>query len=287
MARAAGAAAALAGACALGATPIPNGNWSFVFTDAKGHPDRPIRVYTYRPRSCDTKCPIQFVIAGVHRDASHYRDDWSLLADRYRLLIVAPEFSQKDWPGAAEYNLGGVEGQPDRDKWTYAAIEHLFDEVRDGQKGYAIFGHSAGGQFVQRMFLLMPDSRATLAMAANPGWYLMPEWRKDKAADSYPYSLAGSPVGEAALREALQKRFVLLLGEKDTDPEAKNLNESAGAKRQGEGRLDRGENFFKAATAAAQELGVKFGWELEEAPDTAHNAAAMSKFAAEAVYGKK
>lgn len=285
-ARAAGAAAAWAAGCAIASTPIPNGNWSFTFVDQKGRPDRPIRVYTYRPRSCDTKCPIQFVIAGVKRDASHYRDDWTLLADRYRLLIVAPEFSQEHWPHAAAYNLGDVAEQPDREKWTYSAIEHLFDEVRDGQTGYRIFGHSAGGQFVERMALLRPDNRATLMMAANPGWYLMPEWRKDKAADSYPYSLVGSPVGEAALRQALAKRFVLLLGEKDTDPEAENLNESSGAKKQGASRLERGENFFKAATAAAQDLGVKFAWQLEEAPGIAHSGPGMSRFAADTVYGK-
>lgn len=278
---------AAASSCAFASTPIPNGKWSFVFVDAKGRPDRPIKVYTYRPRACDTTCPIQFVMAGLHRDASHYRDYWELLADRYRLLIVAPEFSQQYWPKAAAYNLGDVQDQPDREKWTYSAIEHLFDEVRDGQAGYAIFGHSAGGQFVQRMALLRPDSRATLMMAANPGWYLMPEWRKDKAADPYPYSLVNSPAGERELKQALARRFILLAGEKDTDPQAENLNESSGAKKQGAGRLDRAESFFKAATAAAQELHVPFAWELLEAPDTAHDGAAMSRFAAQSVYGKK
>ncbi len=283
----AGALLAVAATCALASTPIPNGKWSFEFVDAKGRPDRPIRVYTYRPRACDTTCPIQFVMAGLHRDASHYRDYWELLADRYHLLVVAPEFSQQYWPKAAAYNLGDVQDQPDREKWTYSAIEHLFDEVRDGQKGYAIFGHSAGGQFVERMALLLPNSRATLMMAANPGWYLMPEWRKDKGAAPFPYSLVDSPAGERELRQALARRFVLLLGEKDTDADAQNLNESEGAKKQGAGRLERGENFFKAATAAAKELGVPFRWELLEAPDTAHDGAAMSRFAAESVYGKK
>ena len=42
---------------ALAATPVPSGKWSFVFTDAKGHADRPVRVYTYRPRQCDVDVP--------------------------------------------------------------------------------------------------------------------------------------------------------------------------------------------------------------------------------------
>jgi pimeloyl-ACP methyl ester carboxylesterase len=39
-------------------------------------------------------------------------------------------------------------------------MEHLFDEGRDGHNGHAIFGHSAGGQFMQRMALFRPDNRA-------------------------------------------------------------------------------------------------------------------------------
>lgn len=273
---------------AFAATPIPPGKWSFVWKDAKGHPDRPIRVYTYRPRDCDTKCPIQFVMHGVNRNASHYRDNWELLADRYKLLIVAPEFTQKDWPGAKSYNLGGVEDNANPEKWTYSVIEHLFDEVRDGQADYRIFGHSAGGQFVHRLVLMRPDARFSVAMAGNPGWYLMPEWRADKTQFRYPYALAGNAkVGEAQARAALAKRLVLFVGEQDTDPDAENLNNTEPAKKQGAGRLERGENFFKAATTLAGEIGVKFAWELVEVPDTAHEGAAMGKAAAEHVYGKK
>jgi len=278
--------AALLSTSAMAATPIPPGKWSFVFKDAKGHPDRPIRVYTFRPKECDTKCPIQFVMHGVKRNASEYRDLWESLAERHKLLIVAPEFSQKLWPKAAKYNLGDVADNEDREKWTYSAIEHLFDEVRDGQADYRIFGHSAGGQFVHRMLLFRPDSRASVSMAGNPGWYAMPEWRKEKSELTYPYSLVGSRVGETQVRQALAKRLVLLVGENDTDPDDENLNKSEGAMKQGANRLERGQNFFKAAGRLAGELGVKPGWQWVEVPGTAHDAAAMSKAAAEAVYGK-
>lgn len=281
--------AAVAMAATLGhaATPIPPGKWSFVFKDAKGHPDRPIRVYTFRPRTCDTKCPILFVMHGVKRNASDYRDIWVDLAERHNLLIVAPEFSQKDWPRAAKYNLGDVADNANPEKWAYSAIEHLFDEMRDGQADYAIFGHSAGGQFVHRMLLLRPDSRASVYIAGNPGWYAVPEWRKEKAVAAYPYSLVGSKSGEAQVRQALAKRLVLLLGANDTDPDDENLNKADGAMKQGANRVERGENFFKAGARVAGELGVKLGWELVEVPDTAHDGAAMSKAAAQAVYGKK
>jgi poly(3-hydroxybutyrate) depolymerase len=274
-------------ASAWAATPIPDGKWRFEFVDAKGRPDRPLDVYTYRPRRCDSRCPIVFLMHGARRDAGQYVRYWELLADRHEVIVVAPRFSQNHWPKAAEYNLGGMAGQADREKWAYSAIEHLFDEVRDGHNGYAIFGHSAGGQFVQRMALFRPDNRATAMVAANPGWYTMPEWRKDKAQDEFPYSMVGSPAGESELRRALQKRFVLLLGEKDDDPDDEGLNRGAGALKQGAGRVERGENFFKAATSAAAGLGVPLAWEMHEVPDTAHDGEAMSRIAAGILFGKK
>jgi pimeloyl-ACP methyl ester carboxylesterase len=271
----------------LAATPVPPGKWSFIWKDAKGRPDRPMRVYTYRPRTCDASCPMVIVMHGLKRNASDYRDYWELAADRYKLLVVAPEFTRENWPRAASYNLGEVGIQSDREKWAFSAIEHLFDEMRVDQQTYVLFGHSAGGQFAQRMALFRPDNRAAVIVAANPGWYTMPEWRKEKVTAPFPYSLVGSPSGEAELRKALARRLVLLVGEKDDDPDDENLNKSEGAMKQGATRVERAENFFKAATTAANDLGVKFAWELDEAPDVAHSGSTMSKIAADTVYGKK
>ena len=172
--------AALACTGAFAATPVPSNKWSFMFADAKGRPDRPVKVYTYRPRQCDSTCPIVFVMHGVKRDASNYRTHWELAADRWGFIVIAPEMIS--WPKAAAYNLGDVTEQADREKWAFSFIEHLFDEVRDGQKTYRIFGHGAGAQFVQRMAMFLPENRASVMIAANPGWYTMPEWRKDKGA---------------------------------------------------------------------------------------------------------
>lgn len=266
------------------ATEIPPGKWSFTFVDAKGHPDRPVRVYTYRPARCDAKCPMVFSIHGVSRTASNYRDNWELAADRYHLVIVAPEFSKQHWSGYNEYD---VRKEPNREKWAFSVIEHLFDEVGDGRKEYAIFGHSAGGQFVHRMAFYLPANRASVMAAANPGWYAMPEWRKDKGADPFPYSLVETGIGEAEVRQALRRRFFLLLGEKDIDAEHKDLRRTGEAMKQGATRLERGENYFKAVTATAAGLGEKLAWELREVPGVAHQAPPMSRYAADAIFGGK
>jgi pimeloyl-ACP methyl ester carboxylesterase len=270
---------------ARAATPVPSGKWSFVFMDKRGQSDRPLRVYTYRPRQCDSTCPIVFAMHGKNRRASAARDNMELAADRHGFMVIAPEFSEKHWPKAEDYNLGGVAGESNREKWAYSTIEHLFDEMRDGQKDYAIIGHSAGAQFVHRLLVLLPDNRVSVAVAANAGWYLMPEWRKDKTSHPYPHSLVDSPAGEKELRRALQRRMVVLLGEQDTNAKDPDLDQSDGSQKQGATRLERGENFFGAATTAARDLGVKLGWELSYVPGIGHDSARMSKAASDIVWG--
>ena len=276
------------------ATPVPSGRWSFVFTDQKGRPDRPIRVFTYRPKQCDARCPIVIVLHGAKRDAYPYMKHWGSIADERKVIVIGPQFEARHWPKAAAYNAADVKEQPDREKWAFAAIEHIFDEVRDGQKDYALFGHGAGAQLVQRMAIYRPDNRARVMVAANPGWYTMPEWRKEKDKDKerlfkdpYPYSMVESPAGEAELRAGLQKRLVLIVNEKDEAPDDEASEKRGEVVKQGESRIDRAETFIKAAIAAAQELGVKLAWELNEAPEKVNDAQSIGDFAAAAVFGKR
>jgi pimeloyl-ACP methyl ester carboxylesterase len=269
-------------------TPIPNGKWSFVWTDAKGDTAKPIRVYTYRPRACDTTCPMVIVLHGMSRNASDYRDYWELLADHYKVLVVAPQFDKEQWRGTEGYNLGEI-GNGERSKTVFAAIEHLFDEMRDGQASYILFGHSAGGQVAHRMALLFPENRASVIAAANSGWYTMPDYRQEKVMNPFPFSLVNVPGGggDQLLRKALARKLVVLVGENDSDPDAENMSKSDGAMKEGATRLDRAENFFKTATTAATDLGVKLNWDLVEVPGVAHSGSSMSKAAADAVLGKK
>lgn len=276
-----------ASAIARAATPIPEGEGRFEFVDAKGRPDRPIPVYTYRPAGCDAQCTMVIVMAGVDRNAADYRGYWKDSADRYKLVIVAPEFTKQAWPGAAAYNTGDIEAHPqDPSKWSFSAVEHLFDEVAEGRAGYVLFGHSAGGQFVQRMALFVPQARATMMVAANPGWYTMPVWRPGPNVHSYPYTLIGSPADEAQLKRALERPFTLMLGTRDANINDKSLNRSPAAQRQGLDRFSRGQAFFSTVRTAAEQTGAQLAWKLVEVPGVGHDGAAMSRAAADLLFGK-
>jgi poly(3-hydroxybutyrate) depolymerase len=271
---------------AKAATPVPGGKWSWVWTDKAGM-NQPMRVYTYRPRACDTTCPILIALHGAARKSSDMRDYWELIADRYKFMVITPEFTEDKYPGDA-YSLGGATGDQgaNREKWVYATIEHLFDEMRDGQSGYVLFGYSSGAQVASRMLFLRPNSRATAVVVANAGSYTSPEFRADKNAGSFPASLVGTGATEADVRKGLSTRVVVMLGDNDNDPDAIDMGKSDGAAKQGASRLERGENFFKAATTVANQLGVKFAWELDEVSGPAATVPGMCKQAGETLFKK-
>lgn len=265
---------------------IPEGKGGFVFTDARGNADRPIQVWTYRPKGYRKESPIVFVMHGTLRNGETYREPWVPLAEQHGWLIIVPEFSTKHYPGTRMYHFGNVrdaEGKPiEEAKWTFAAVEHLFDHVRTATGStrghYYLFGHSAGSQFVHRMLLWKPRARVALAVAANAGSYTVPSFTTEM-----PFGLQNSGVSEEQLRRAMSIPMVISLGEQDIDPNDKNLPREPGARQQGEHRFARGHHFVQGAQAEAKRLKTDLQWTLETVPNVGHDNAKMAPAAARAI----
>jgi poly(3-hydroxybutyrate) depolymerase len=252
----------------------------FLFTRWDG-PALP--VFFALPERIARDTPVVVVMHGVNRDADRYCDEWAGLARQHGFIAVCPQFSAADFPGALGYNTGYFTA-PDgtarpRLQWSFAAIEPLFDDVRArfGTQAprYSIYGHSAGAQFVHRYVLFMPEARLDTAIAANAGWYTMPD-----RAVAFPYGLGGTPVGEAALGPALGKPLTVLLGTADTDRADPNLRKTPEADAQGPHRFARGQAFFARGQQVAAVADIPFGWRLERVPGIAHSNAGMAKAAA-------
>ena len=134
---------------------------------------------------------------GVARNARTYRDYARPLADRNCLLLVAPLFDQRDFPGW-RYQRGGIVKDgvvQNPSDWSGRLVPALVDWARQ-QEGrplaYSLLGHSAGGQFLERLAAFVP-TQAKRIVVANPGSYVFPSL--DVAA---PYGLgkvyAGAPM---------------------------------------------------------------------------------------------
>jgi len=261
----------------LAAAPADRGSFEFA------HGGHRVPVWYYRPAELAAEAPVLFVIHGVGRNASEYLADWVTLAERHRFLLVAPEFSKAEFPGEEAFNSGNLfdsAGQPrPREQWSFSVIEPLFDAVRarfGGTRGeYFLYGHSAGAQFVQRFLYFVPESRAARAVAANAGWYMLPELER-----AFPYGLQGTPADAAALRRALAFPLTVLLGEADTDAHHQSLRRTPEADEQGLYRFARGQFFFRRAQASAAALKVPFGWSLATVPGVAHSNKDMAPSAA-------
>lgn len=250
-----------------------SGRQGFFFKDWDG-PDLP--VWLYIPPTVDrARAPIVIVMHGVNRDPDRYREDWVEEAEKRGFIVVAPGFSDQDFPKAEGYNLGAMrdpESGEWREKslWSYSVIEPVFDAVvkRIGgsQTDYTLYGHSAGSQFVHRSLFFAPGPRVKRYLSANAGWYTFPDFGIE-----FPFGLGGTLLTEADVRAALAKDVVILLGDKDNNPNSSSLNKSKEARRQGAHRFARGQAFFAAARDLAAARGWEFGWSVRVVKGVAHS----------------
>lgn len=253
------------------ATPADAAKVQYLFKSWNGPA---INVHLTRPAGLSPDRTVVFVMHGRGRNAREYRDQWHDLAIEHDFLLVVPEFSDRNFPGAERYNLGYVfarDGSLRAEReWTYAAIESLFDDVRSryglSAESYSIYGHSAGAQFVHRFIFHVTGARVAKVVVANAGWYMMPD-----ATTKFPYGLEGSAVDRERLEQALQVPVTVLLGDRDNDPDHPSLRKAPPAMAQGEHRLARGYAFFDAARDAAAQLGVPFRWRLETVAGADHD----------------
>lgn len=268
----------------LSASPnaaVATGDLDFRLSNWSG-PAIPVRLFV--PEAVDADTPIVIVMHGASREAERYYNDWRTEAVKFGLVVVVPYFSREDFPRSAHYNLGYVfepetGDQRPAESWTFAMIEPLFDAVVERLGGqqthYTLFGHSAGSQFLHRFLYYVPDARVKRAIAANAGWYTMPDFGV-----RYPYGLAESGLSEEILAGYFARDLVVLLGAADTLREDEDLRKTPEAELQGPHRFDRGHTFYRVARAKAADLGVEFNWRLQEVPGAGHSNADMTPAAA-------
>lgn len=236
----------------------------------------PLNIYFAEPEGLADDAPIIIVMHGVARNADDYRDNWIDLAEQYGFAVYAPEFDKDRFPKSRRYNLGGLTEKKDR---AFDAIEPLFKALKQRRsstaKGYYLFGHSAGGQFVHRYAFFGKPKYMTLAIAANSGWYTTPT-----SSYEYPYGLGGLKRSRYDIDVMLRRPLMIMLGDQDNDPESRNLRHTPEADAQGLNRYDRGIYFLKLANTLAKERRIKSRWQYQTVPGVGHNNRGMAIAAA-------
>lgn len=249
--------------------------------------DKPVNIWYYIPVDNPVDLPILFVCHGMNRNADDYRDNWIELAKKYKVIIIAPEFSNEYYPKSMGYNLGNMfdlERNPlPEEVWSFSIIDPIFnfvvDQINGNQTSYDMFGHSAGSQFAHRFIMFKSDTKVDRVITANSGWYTMPDFSVN-----YPYGLKETSLNMVSLTPMLQRKVVVLLGDKDTE-RTKSLRQTPEADRQGKNRYERGLAYFEMAKQLSIDNVVNLGWIQQTVPGVAHNNAKMAPAAAQFLYG--
>jgi predicted esterase len=266
--------------------PLKNGKDSFVMYAYKESERKSIKVWTFKPQDWKNGNKIVFVMHGGGRNAEDYLDAWVEIAQKNNVLIVAPEFENKfakyitnDYQEGNLFTFFGTKNP--KKEWAYTVVENIFDHIKSvnniSNENYDIFGHSAGGQFVHRMILLMPESRIGTAISANSGFYSLPIENLE-----YPYGFKNTEIDlKPELKKAYKKRLIILLGELDNDPSLGTFRTTDLAMEQGAYRLERGANFYKANKELKDKNNWDFNWTIDTIKNVGHDYKKMSENAIE------
>jgi len=251
---------------------------------------RTVIAHIYVPDKLGHDARILVVMHGTSRTAKRYLRTWKRLADTNGVVLLAPEFSKKDWPNSRHYNLGNIftakrKTSKPRSLWSFSAMEKAVKITSkiagvNGER-FFLYGHSAGGQFVHRYVMLTGGKKLIRAVAANAGWYLWPDENK-----KFPYGLRLLENQNWDWKAVFRTDLTVLVGSDDNDSAGKTLRTKKGAMVQGKHRLQRAVNFFLAAREYADEQEQKFRWRLQTVPGVGHSNRGMSVGAAKIFFNK-
>lgn len=261
------------------ATPInesTTGSGLFSYNYSVSNFNKNISIYYFIPENKTQTTPVLFVFHGEGRNAKDYRNAAISAAQTKGCIIIAPEFSEQNFPGGDAYNLGNVFVDGDNpspttvnpeDQWTFSIIAPLFTYFKTqtnlATDQYSLFGHSAGAQFAHRLLMFKPNLKLEKAVISAAGWYTFPN------SVVFPYGKNQSPIQHLSLALFFEKKVYIQVGDNDDDPNAAGLRRNAFADAQGLNRKERAENYFEFCQEIAGN--APFNWNFNLVANAGHD----------------
>jgi hypothetical protein len=255
---------------------LTSGAGLFSYTYSVTNYSKKINVYYYIPENKTATTPILFVFHGDERNAKDYRDVMIAEAEIKGFIVIAPEFSEQNFPGGDTYNLGNVFIDGDNPtqstlnpeaQWTFSIIEPLLTyfktQINNTTDKYFIFGHSAGAQFAHRLLMFKPNLQLEKAVISAAGWYTFPN------SIIFPYGKNQSPLENLSLPLFFEKNVYIQVGENDNNPNAFGLRHNIFADAQGLNRKQRAENYFQFCQEIAGN--ISFNWNFNIVENAGHD----------------
>jgi len=256
-----------------------NGTGAYQFQYNMTNAVKTLNVFYHIPDIDQNNLPILILFHGAGRNASDIRDAWITEANTKQFIVVAPEFSDQNFPGGDQYNLGNVfidgdnpspQTQNPEQDWTFSIVDPLFEDFKsranNTSSNYNVFGFSAGAQFAHRLMEFKPDAKIDKIVASAAGWYTVPD-----SDEGFPYGFLNSPLEAISLSNLFSKTFSIQIGTLDNNPNAPALRRNPIVDQQGDNRFDRAFYMFNTSKDIAESQNLNFNWEIIETPGNGHN----------------
>lgn len=222
--------------------------------------------YLYLPKKLRQPARLFVTVHGISRNAREHAKRFAPYAEEEGVILIAPAFKRKLFPGYQRLNENEAGLSPD------SALDQIVEEVRlmtgNPDSKLYLFGFSGGGQFVHRYLMRYPQRVAKAAIGAA-GWYTFPDSKV-----KYPRGLkrrTDDPQPSVDPDLFLQVPVSVLVGDLDTQrDEALNTSPRID-KQQGGNRLERGRRWIEAMQASAQARGYETEYRFLPLPGVGHD----------------
>jgi len=207
------------------------------------------------------------ILAAVHGIGGHAAEQALLLAplaERHRVVLVAPCFTNP--PYRAYQRLGTRDVRADHA--LERAVEEAARLTRANASQLFLIGYSGGGQFVHRYAMAHPR-RVAAAVVAAAGWYTWPD-----ATAPFPTGIGPAPRLPDLRFDAdalLRVPMLVAAGEWDVERDAALRQRPEIDRRQGPHRLERARRWVEAMRRAAHDAGLPPVVSFRELPRTHHS----------------